>query len=402
MTPEQLDNLLFASEGPTLDFKREQYPFERASDDEKSELLKDILGFANGWRESTGYILIGVEEVEVGKSTVMGCDKHLPDHSLQEFVNSKTNRPIRFSYEVVEIVDKSVGVISIPVQQRPFWLAKNFGKLRKDEVYVRRGSSTNPDKPATPDEITRMAQSPGPQAAQLSLTFADPETGRILGEAIQLQGEFLKFPAKDDLPDHNFPLPHGSGFAAQYHIANMFHKANTDFYRDAASFAHHQTNFHLVRFALTNTGEVSAEHIRIEITLPADGMEILGEGERETQFPEKDYDTLAGFRSGRMSAMAIRSLQPTDGHLELVADVGTRFIQIEYQRVQPGRTVMTDKVFVASAQSGMTTLKARVYSQNLPQPIEVELKIDFDVFVTEVELTRFLEWADNPEKTEDE
>ena len=34
-------------EGPTLDFKREQYRFDKASDEDKSELLKDILAFAN-------------------------------------------------------------------------------------------------------------------------------------------------------------------------------------------------------------------------------------------------------------------------------------------------------------------------------------------------------------------
>jgi hypothetical protein len=44
------ERLLYEEESPTLDFKREQYRFSKASDDEKSELLKDILGFANAWR----------------------------------------------------------------------------------------------------------------------------------------------------------------------------------------------------------------------------------------------------------------------------------------------------------------------------------------------------------------
>jgi len=55
--------LLNEEEGTTLDFKSKQYLFAGATDEEKSELLKDILAFANAWRRSDAYILLGVEEV---------------------------------------------------------------------------------------------------------------------------------------------------------------------------------------------------------------------------------------------------------------------------------------------------------------------------------------------------
>ena len=50
MTNEMFESLLFEEEGTTIDFKKEQYRFVNATEDEKSELLKDILGFANAWR----------------------------------------------------------------------------------------------------------------------------------------------------------------------------------------------------------------------------------------------------------------------------------------------------------------------------------------------------------------
>lgn|GEM_PF-2809472 len=50
MNSTLMEELLNEEEGTTLDFKREQYRFERASDEQKGELLKDILAFANGWR----------------------------------------------------------------------------------------------------------------------------------------------------------------------------------------------------------------------------------------------------------------------------------------------------------------------------------------------------------------
>lgn len=45
MTNELFERLLYEEEGTTIDFKKEQYCFVKAADEEKSELLKDILGF---------------------------------------------------------------------------------------------------------------------------------------------------------------------------------------------------------------------------------------------------------------------------------------------------------------------------------------------------------------------
>lgn len=114
--------LLYEEESPTLDFKKNQYRFARATDDEKSALLKDILGFANAWRRSEAYILIGVEDVRGGQGNVVGIPpaEHLDDHALQQFVNNLTNRPLRFGYEAFGFEGKQLGVIRIEEQARPF------------------------------------------------------------------------------------------------------------------------------------------------------------------------------------------------------------------------------------------------------------------------------------------
>ena len=103
MNSELFERLLYEEENTTLDFKRKQYRFVRATDDEKSELLKDILGFANAWRRAEAHILIGVEDVRGGRGNVIGipATDHLDDHSLQQFVNSLTNQPVRFHYEAL-------------------------------------------------------------------------------------------------------------------------------------------------------------------------------------------------------------------------------------------------------------------------------------------------------------
>lgn len=106
MTPER-------GEGSSLDFKRNQYPFGGASEDEKRELLKDVLALANAWRRDDAYILIGVEEVRGSRSRPLGVSVHLDDARLQQFVNSKVQKPLQCAYEVQRIDGVEIGVIRV-------------------------------------------------------------------------------------------------------------------------------------------------------------------------------------------------------------------------------------------------------------------------------------------------
>lgn len=154
MNDTLLEQLLNEDESTTLDFKEAQYPFDGASNEQKSELLKDILAFTNAWRRTDAYILIGVQEIKGGRSRVVGIQNHLDDANLQQFVNSKTQRPIEFSYRGYPFEGLQLGIITIPVQEHPVFLdQKDYGKLRKNVVYIRRNSST---VEANPDEIARM------------------------------------------------------------------------------------------------------------------------------------------------------------------------------------------------------------------------------------------------------
>lgn len=146
--------LLSQPEGPTLDFKREQYRFDGASDGDKSELLKDVLSFANAPRHATAYIVIGVRELQA-QNEVTGVHEHLDDAKLQQFVNTKTQRPVTFSYRPIAFRGIALGIISIPVQTAPFFIRNDFGRLKKGTVYVRQGSST---AVADPDEIIRIRE----------------------------------------------------------------------------------------------------------------------------------------------------------------------------------------------------------------------------------------------------
>ena len=76
-------------------------------------------------------------------------------------------------------------------------------------------------------------------------------------------------------------------------------------------------------------------------------------------------------------------------------------LQIEYQRLQPGRRVLTDPFLVACGEPGVQALSGAVYSQNLPEPMAVCLEIKFNVTVQAIDVDRFLDWARNPAQAQD-
>ena len=167
-----LESLLYQEEGPALDFKQAQYPIDKGSTPEdkanlRGELVKDILAMANASREGTGYILIGVEEIKGGRSRIIGVRNHLDDANLHQLINSKTQRPVKFSYFPFSYKGSEIGVIEIPVQDRFLYLTKDYGKLHENAVYIRDGSST---RTATPDEVIEMSTLKPPM---LDLNWAD-------------------------------------------------------------------------------------------------------------------------------------------------------------------------------------------------------------------------------------
>ena len=171
---ELLHRLLREGESARLDYNR-RIPLCTWYIGEKAELLKDILAFANAWREQDAYILTGVKHSPGEPAAIIGLDSPLDDAQVQQFVNSKTNRPIHFGYVEFASSRGNIGVFQIPVQQRPFYLRERFGALKANVIYVRRGSSTDI---ASPDEVAAMERRQHTQwaAPRLSFEFADRQS----------------------------------------------------------------------------------------------------------------------------------------------------------------------------------------------------------------------------------
>lgn len=60
---DTIEALLWEDESNTLDFKQIQYPLAGATEEQKGEIIKDILAFSNAFRRDDAYILLGVRDV---------------------------------------------------------------------------------------------------------------------------------------------------------------------------------------------------------------------------------------------------------------------------------------------------------------------------------------------------
>ncbi len=384
MTSELFESLLFEEEGTVLDFKSKQYPFSGVNDFKKSELLKDILGFANAWRrEPNAYIVIGVEEVRGGQSKVVGIERqdHLEDHSLQQFVNSRINQPIQFRYEAYEYAGKQVGIICINEVNRPAFLLKDFGKLKKNEVYVRRGSSTDPSKPAAPDEIARMGLSTSVEEARLEVSFADVERDVQLGPDIPFFGEFCDTPEKDNIPYCIDDRPKKT-----FDLNVSFRRWNRDYFRDLAYYEFMRRIYKPVRLAIKNVSSRSARNVRVEVELSRLNKIQAIEVYEFPRAPRIEKDIAAD-----ISSIPLGTMHKTPGRVDVTNKDERSLIEIDCFDMQPGRVIYSDQFLVGIGQSGKVELSGRIFSDSCSKPFDFALRFDAEIKRTSITIDELCE-----------
>lgn len=374
MTNEQLEQLLYEEEGDALDFKRDQYQFAGASEDCKSELLKDILAFCNSWRRVTAYILIGVEEVQGGRSKPVGIATHLDDADLQQFVNSKTNRPINFSYQEQQVDGVPIGIIEIPLQKRPVFLTKSFGKLHENVVYVRRGSST---AEANPDEIASMAVADAGKFStppDLQFQFADIKNHLLLGRSVKIESLFLN-PRIDPSLLKSAPKLYPYGFRLPEIGVNQ------NFNEDLVNYVADSVLLKPIGFAIRNRSSQTAFGVKVKIDIPRqNGLHIVDEANRP-QKPSRQF-SIPNIRPDLVTLAGVVRPEPE------VEVHGDHFeITVSFAKVLPQETAWsTEEVFLGAEQSLEVQAIAKTYAENLPDPIETPIQIQIQTKVQPMEL----------------
>lgn len=364
-----------------MQIKREQYPF--TDDRTKSELLKDILAMSNAWRTEAAFILVGIDE-NSSPASVVGVPPslHFDDASLQQFVNGKTQQPVTFSYYAAEIESKSVGIIEIPVQSRPVFLKKDFGNLKANTVYLRRGSSTTI---AAPDEVARM----GASALRLSpndlvVQFTEPGKRGELGSKISIVCADLFVSDEECIPD----------FEIEEYL--VIERANPDYYRDLAKLAKEANLLRQAALTVSNRGDSSARDIRVELNFHDPGREW--EFRRPSQVRNKLPSKI------RQGFDFIGDLSPAVNqpgcHFEYLDGCWHLIFEIGY--LQPGRTLFPGvEFYIGCKRTGFAKLVGKIMANELATPIDVEILIEASVIQKTCTLEALLNLVDGNSDDED-
>lgn len=358
-----IENLLYQGEGTALDFKEKQYLFHGATDEQKSELFKDILAFANSWRQDEAYIVIGVKTVVGGKHIPVGTDEHFDDAQLQQFINSKTNRNVKLAYEVYSFEGKKIGIIRIQKQERPIYAVKNYGKVNKEVVYYRLGSST---AIANPDVIADM----GKDALQkkstpiISLQFANPQNRQELGSCV----EIISIAYENNqlnLPDYKIQQPRTlSGL----NISLKPESDNADYWRDKEEYVRLTKLLKPVAFVIYNQSNLLAENVRVEIINNfADSIKILQEIPT-APFRNRFNNIARNFRPIGQAKSPIDIIYHGDGWT----------LTVNFGNVQPKSSIwLNEPFFLGSTQQEELKIEAFIYADNIPEPQKVNLTAKF-------------------------
>lgn len=287
ISDEELEQLRYKGESTDLDFKQAQYPFSGATDHQKSELLKDILAMANAYRTGPGYILIGFKDQAPYPAEIVGiaASDHIDDAVLQQFVRSKVDPSLEFQYEERLFDGKHVAILTVPKQARPFAPNKDYGKIKKNAVYVRRGSST---AEASMSEISKMAvaDAGSSKAARVDLRI-DTEKNEPLPSHLTMT--FLEF---DVLPDYDEEswLDMGNGFGMRMPSTRI---VNHDYYRDGAKYYATASRTVLVRLSLANLSDFALEEVKLELSCSAPQRQSI-QISRSDELPQEPTKDLMG------------------------------------------------------------------------------------------------------------
>lgn len=363
MITELLNSLRYKSEGTDIDFKSEQYRFVNGSDENKAEMLKDILAVANAWRDGTGYILLGFRDRRPHPAEVVGISSSIDDASLQQFVHGKVKPKLTFTYEEHIYEGKTVALIAIPKQKRTFYLAKPFGKLKSNVVYVRRGSSTDEAEPPEIAAMTVADSGRGDMQVVLSvLTMNDDEL------PVELDRRFLRF--TEAFPDYARPRVTGP-FGMDFRSPLTYD--NSDFWREYAEFVRVHEGIVMLQLVLRNSSAVQLSNAKIEVLaepLDKQGCEIL-RGRDVPEEPRLQRDLVVNTRDFQATPLQL------DRQVVVDNDRATPACSIRVGTLLPGEQARSgDTIGVLPLGPGQMKLRFRILASELAAPKQIDRTVN--------------------------
>lgn len=386
MSDEILNKLRYRSEGDDLDFKQAQYHFIDGNDITKSEMLKDILAMANAWREGTGYIVLGFKDQRPHPAEVTGITGHIDDAQLQQFVNSKVKPKLTLRYEEHLYDGKTVGLISVPKQKRPFFIGNAYGKLKSNVVYVRRGSSTDEAEPT--EAIAMASDDAGRGEMKVDLLVQTLDNADLPDSFAH---DYLRFTER--FPDYEKPRTRSSPFDIDAGIS-IWHD-NRNFWREAGEFVRIECAMIRMQFVLRNRSQVQLSNAKLEVMVdPLDGQKVMIH--KGSNLPKQPRNQWSHFHQNFSNIMRQR-----DPMLEVDDSGVAPQCSVRFGTLLPGEQGRsTDSLALIPCDPGKLRLRFRILAAELAVPIESERVLDTTGKLLSLDLEGFQKFVAGRKRSE--
>ena len=271
------------------------------------------------------------------------------------------------------------------IQERPIVLKNGFGNLKKDTVYLRRGSSTDI---AGTDEIAEMGASrvhTGSDCPEIQFEFANPSNHERFGHSIGTTSVLLvdsppptsllspkEGQSNPQVSTHVGPISEMmKSMSKQLSYLDQLKKTTIRPYamfgapssEEMEKYNKAMALLTGIGFWLQNTGPVTASDVRIEIRgKRPDGLVVLD----EYDLPQRPCNSIQMVHTIRTT--------PLDVHVQTY---GTYWIaSIHVGKIQPQAEIwIEDLLYIGATSSLVCEVEARVFADNLPSPIEYRLSV---------------------------
>jgi len=171
------DIIQFENENTTLDFKAIQY-----RKDKYENLLKDIISMANSKTKEDKFIIIGVNHKSNGERDIIGINEDFVDEATyQQLISENIEPEIDFKYYPFDFDSKKIGVFQIQnCSNPPYMLKKDYGKLRKGDCFIRKGSHQTRVARKDIDYFISQKSVTGNFNGTISLKFCDSKSKTLI------------------------------------------------------------------------------------------------------------------------------------------------------------------------------------------------------------------------------
>jgi hypothetical protein len=377
------DIIRYENESTYLDFKSIQYKRHT-----HESFLKDILSMANADYFGSKYIVTGVKPNGDGTRDILGIVETIIDEATyQQLIEENIEPSLSITYTPFMLDSHLLYVFTISnTIDQPYMLKKDFGNLKKGQMFIRKGSTQLPVLRA---DINRMLSQKNENLVtndSISVKFEDgsdqktltPITGIDLPSNYQLndvQREIKKRKAPPDLSRaitgiiHHFPLPGRYDRLTDEQLQERLKKIPEIYWEDDLHYLFEKKGS-LLNFEIRNNGAGYVEDASIKVVIPKSQGLIVA----ERIYKQQRRDHLGYINSSMFGEIDTQNMDYPTVEITETAYVITQAIgnlkhhipEIVFR--QPVRMHFSDVLYDSTI-----ILQITIFGKNLKAPIHKEL-----------------------------